>query len=307
MADTTCARNVRRLAVLVVGFLLLASCSQQTRPEQSPASVSGSPTTDSEVSTESTPSDGFDIEADRPGAFETRPPGSDLPSGDTCAKWVRATPETVPENEPYNNTEGREVEGETYLSQNIEADDIESRIDGAFVGTTDEIIQWGACKWGFDEHNLRAQAYAESTWFAGKLGDCGEPTQPETGGEGGCASLGLLQVRGANIEPVFPGVWPIAWKSTAFNVDYAMAVRRACFEGSEVWLTKSSPAENPYEPGDEWGCMGRWFSGAWYDAGAIAYMERVRVHAEAESWKDYVGCPDWKERFYCGDIDREIE
>ena len=39
------------------------------------------------------------------------------------------------------------------------------RVDGQFTGTTDEIIQWAACKWGLKDNMLRADAVRESTWF----------------------------------------------------------------------------------------------------------------------------------------------
>jgi hypothetical protein len=39
------------------------------------------------------------------------------------------------------------------------------RVDGQFTGTTDEIIQWAACKWGIADNILRAQAVEESTWY----------------------------------------------------------------------------------------------------------------------------------------------
>ena len=39
-----------------------------------------------------------------------------------------------------------------------------SRVDGNFTGTTDEILQWGACKWGFDEDLVRAIAATETWW-----------------------------------------------------------------------------------------------------------------------------------------------
>ena len=32
------------------------------------------------------------------------------------------------------------------------------RIDGNFQGTTDEIIQWAACKWGWSDELIRAEA-----------------------------------------------------------------------------------------------------------------------------------------------------
>ena len=39
------------------------------------------------------------------------------------------------------------------------------RVDGQFTGTTDEIFQWGACKWGLPDDLLRALAVRESTWY----------------------------------------------------------------------------------------------------------------------------------------------
>ena len=56
------------------------------------------------------------------------------------------------------------------------------RVTGNFTGTTDEIIQWAACKWGFDEDLIRAQTAKESWWFQSSVGDNGE-------------SFGLMQMR----------------------------------------------------------------------------------------------------------------
>ena len=39
-----------------------------------------------------------------------------------------------------------------------------ARVTGNFTGTTDQIIQWAACKWGIDEDIVRAQAAKESGW-----------------------------------------------------------------------------------------------------------------------------------------------
>jgi hypothetical protein len=39
------------------------------------------------------------------------------------------------------------------------------RVDGRFTGTTDEILQWAACKWGLPDNLARADAVIESTWF----------------------------------------------------------------------------------------------------------------------------------------------
>ena len=83
------------------------------------------------------------------------------------------------------------------------------RATGNFTGTTDEIIQWAACKWGFDEDTLRAQVVKESYWTQTTLGDwstdagvCapGHPIGAD-GRPGQCPeSVGLMQVR----TPVLP-------------------------------------------------------------------------------------------------------
>ena len=143
-----------------------------------------------------------------------------------------------------------------------------ARIDGNFRGTTDEIIQWGACKWGFDEDIVRAVAIAESFWHQSQIGDNGE-------------SFGLLQVR----KTYHPGTYPAAEKSTAYNVDYALAYRRSCFEGWLDWLHDYT--SDTYTAGNEWGCVGHWFSGRWTDdAGGQNYTATVQRHLNEKVWRE---------------------
>jgi hypothetical protein len=59
-----------------------------------------------------------------------------------------------------------------------------STVDGNFPGTTDEILQWAACKWGMDQNIAKAEAIAESSWYQSTVGDNGD-------------SYGILQVRAA--------------------------------------------------------------------------------------------------------------
>lgn len=210
--------------------------------------------------------------------FSTLPPGSALPSDAQCAAEVRKTAENRPDNTAKNNVNEYQMGhmntgAETYLAG--EAPMIATRITGNFTGTTDEILQWGACKWGFDEDDVRAQAQQESGWHQSHLGDSAAQTQA---GLAGHPSVGILQVKGGDIPPTHPGTWPYAWDSTAWNVDYTLAVRRACFEGKDTWLG------NGYTAGDEWGCIGRWFSGAWHDAGAEGYISLVKQHLTNKDW-----------------------
>ena len=138
------------------------------------------------------------------------------------------------------------------------------RLDGNFTGTTDEILQWGACKWGFDENILRAQAVQESDWHQSHVGDNGE-------------SYGILQVKRTYVKFTFPN----SKNSTAFYVDYMLAIRRICFEGGNLFI------KNGYHGGDEWGCVGNWFSGSWNDSGAQKYISLVKGRLQNKDWNHY--------------------
>ncbi len=193
------------------------------------------------------------------GHFSTLPPGSALPSDATCASKVRKTPEVRPENATYNKTLGHGAPGANppYALYN--------RVTGNFTGTTDEIIQWAACKWGIDEDIVRAQTAKESWWKQSAVGDNGE-------------SFGLMQVRQPYWGWAFNNGVGDATSSSAYNMDAALAARRACFEGLDTWLGGS------YAKGDLWGCVGLWFSGQWYDAGANTYIAAVKDYLNQHIW-----------------------
>jgi autotransporter family porin len=147
------------------------------------------------------------------------------------------------------------------------------RISGAFVGTTDEIIQWAACKWGLSDELLRAQAVVESGWVQAARGDY------ERRSEGVCTvhdrgdpcptSFGLLQNKWYFNRPAYPQLRGM----TAFHMDWSAAQLRGCYDGH-----KGFPA------GDFWGCVGNWFSGEWDDRGARDYVARVRAELAAKRW-----------------------
>ena len=165
-----------------------------------------------------------------------------------------------------------------------------ARVDGNFAGTTDEIIQWAACKWGVDEDYVRAQLVAESYWDqVNSLGDWGttatscEPRFPfGTGGRTGqCPeSFGLGQTR----FPYMSSAFPHAYDSSAYNLDVTYAIWRSCFEGTETWLNTVERGR-VYAAGDMLGCMGRWFAGRWYTPGAVNYMNAVQGHLVDRTWE----------------------
>ncbi len=208
------------------------------------------------------------------GRFSTLPPGSALPSDATCAASVRQSAwEPRPDNTTANHTNVY-LQGARLTGSNLKPYGYEARVTGNFTGTTDEILQWGACKWGIDEDIVRAQAEKESTWHQSTLGDCLGGTVSATHG---CQSVGILQIKGANLPPTHPGTWPYAYESTAFNVDYMLGMLRSCFEGKETWLG------NGYQAGDIWGCVGRWFSGNWY-VSSQNYIASVKQNMANKDW-----------------------
>ena len=218
------------------------------------------------------------------GRFGTLPTGSHLPSGGECAARVRRSPwEPRPDNGPANHTVvNATIKPWAGLGGGLDARAavFGHRVDGAFTGTTDEIIQWGACKWGLDEDIVRATAINESNWRMSELGDeTGDASQCTPGFALPCPlSFGLLQVK----HNAHPGTYPMSRQSTAFNLDYTLAVRRTCFEGWTSWLYQYG--SHPYGGGDEWGCVGFWYSGDWHDQGAENYIAAAKRNLAEKPW-----------------------
>ena len=209
-------------------------------------------------------------------------PGERLPDNAACAERVTRTREHKPMNESFNRVRGvpGKLKGKgKYLP----------RVDGDFAGTTDEILQWTACKWGVPSDVVRAMAVVESYWKMTQQGDwsdkhdrCapGLPTRSESH-PGKCAeSLGILQVR----YPYHGATFPEAALSTAYNADYAFGVWRSCFEGEETWLS-NQPRNSGYRKGDALGCIGRWASGEWWSPWAREYVRRVKLALVERKWE----------------------
>lgn len=227
--------------------------------------------------------------------FAILPPGSALPSDAECAARVKRQPENKRMNVSYNAVPGNQQLGlgGSDLRANTE---IAIRVTGNFTGTTDEVLQWAACKWGVDPDIVRAQAAVESWWRQSAKGDW--DTDPDRcppghglGGDdpvyhpGECPeSWGLFQARYLYHQSAWPGVAD----SSAFNADTACAIWRACYEGYEGWLNGVERGQT-YGSGDVWGCVGRWYAGRWHTALAEAYIARV---------KDYMNNRIWEQPFF---------
>ena len=191
------------------------------------------------------------------------------------------------------------------------------RVTGHYTGTTDEIFQWAACKWGLPDDLLRAIAVRESTWYQflhfrdGSIypdrgsGDVFVSGDAESSiycnfvarfghdyrsdlGPGSCPKtfsiVGVMSWQ----DPSWGrwphnqnGTFPFNRDSTAFALDYLGAELRGCFEGWERWLGDGGTG---YRAGRIWGCVGEWYSGAWHSGGANEYVGKVRTELGRRLW-----------------------
>jgi autotransporter family porin len=148
-----------------------------------------------------------------------------------------------------------------------------------------------ACKWGIDVNVVRAQAAVESWWFQSNPGDftndastCvpGHQTMGADGTSGECPqSIGILQDRYPYHKSAF--VNDNATKSTAYNLDYAYAIWRQCYDGGDQWMNTVEHGAT-YKAGDLWGCVGSWYAGRWYTPGAVSYIDKVKGYLAQKTW-----------------------
>jgi hypothetical protein len=228
--------------------------------------------------------------------FKTLRAGATLPDEASCTPRVRRS---AWEPRPANTTANHRVPVSAELaavapwdsahSYDNRALALQARVTGAFTGTTDEILQWVACKWGFDEDLVRAEAVESSGWTQGfrsdwtsTRADCPPDADTRQGASATeCAkTYGILQIT----WQFYKSAWPLFRDSTPFHVDYAFGLRRVCFEGLDASQASRAPAGIPYAADDEWGCMGAYFSGLWYDDGANAYVARVKGQLAGRAW-----------------------
>jgi hypothetical protein len=162
-------------------------------------------------------------------------------------------------------------------------------VTGNYTGTTDEILQWVACKWGFDVNLVRADAWQESSWIQSTVGDtCGNGAPSDEG------SFGVLQVKNKDCSGSWiQGGYPYTQNDTALDADYWGARLRACFDGAfydgDPWLYNGQTmAQVIAQHGQDyalWGCVGSWFSGNWYDSGAQSYIAKVQGWESSQPWR----------------------
>jgi O-antigen ligase len=232
--------------------------------------------------------------------FATLPPHAALPADTQCAAAAAdgISWEPRPGNAGANHTVPTFVELVAFHLAPIKGTFAPvgdfARVDGKFTGTTDQILKWGACKWGIDEDVVRAEAVTESHWRQDDVGDqtrdlalCPSGTGfPGAWNGATCEqSYGIMQMKFRSF-----GGWPLSKDDTAFNVDFRLAYQRACMNGDIAYLAQQIPPSGypryPLGNTDQmlWGCMGDWFSGSWYDTGALGYIAEVKTALIGRTW-----------------------
>lgn len=226
------------------------------------------------------------------GYFSILPPGSALPSDSVAASMVRrSTWEPRTDNTTANNY----VNATTNTLGNFSDFDAswnstyKTRINGNFTGTTDEIIQWAACKWGWSDELLRAECVTESTWHQSTLGD----NEPASNGhrvfdrvdDPSPTSFSIIQVKwyfhpSGTTSGTPQSSYPLIHVSTAFALDLFLATMRGIYDGHSTFLNGGGAGT----VGDYYGAIGSWFSGAWHDAGAASYIANVQSDLANKIW-----------------------
>jgi hypothetical protein len=271
------------------------------------------------------------------GYFRTFPIGSwsKLPGDARCARYVhRSTWEPRPSNAIPNRTMPavaavrRSLAARPVRAQPGSYDRrwdtwLLARVTGHHTGTTDENIQWAACKWGLSDNLVRAVADAESTWFQRErfrsgacvekrgCGDIVVKGTPATGvycnqlkrygydyqkdyGARRCPkTFSIIGVMSWE-DPAWGrmagnqnGTFPFSRDSTAFALDYYGAFMRGCLEGWAWWLTGSpGTARSRNVVGRLNGCVGAWYAGAWKTKPANDYTALVNKTWAQRVWLD---------------------
>jgi hypothetical protein len=231
------------------------------------------------------------------GYFRLLPVGSyaTLPDDRQAAAEVhRSAWEPRPANVKYNHTLATHlrIQREKAAAKAVDTrwnKYILGRITGHFTGTTDEIFQWAAAKWGLPDNLLRTVAYMESGWHQSNFGDYVHDAAKCPAGytKLPCpVTFGIVGTKSTS----WPGVFPWNRDSTAAAVDVLGGWLRGCYEGWVWWLRDhGSQSRDAYHAGDIWGCVGAWYSGNWHDglvtgASGESYLLRAQYWDRIRPW-----------------------
>ncbi len=265
-------------AALVIGLVACGAGHNDAKPSAKPSTQ---PTNAPTTLPKPPPPDNY---------FTLSAPGTPLPSDRQCAARLHRSPwEPRPENREANRrVPAQPVSLGTYTQfTDVWNRSYRTRVTGNFRGTTDEIIQWAACKWGWSDDMVRAEAVRESKWEMAIEGDVeprsrGHCTFDDT--RNTCpTSFGIMQIKWyfhpQVSDPRVGSSYPLSRESTAFNIDLQLAELRGCYDGMSTYLGDTR--------GDAWGCVGYWYSGAWHTPGADRYIGIVQGILREKPWRDW--------------------
>ena len=204
--------------------------------------------------------------------FGLAPPAAQgaFPRSDTyCAARVQIFGERVPANTRANHTVipwWTNLHFGPWINQTPEMRANFLRVTGHFAGTTDEVIEWAACKWGLDQNIIKAEAIAESNWQQSEIGDNGD-------------SYGIIQVRASRAgSPASAnngwGGWPFTQRSTAADLDAYAAYIRTVYDGRSYM---GNATRNHI-----WAAVSSWQSG--YNSGLDWYVRQVQAYLAQKAW-----------------------
>jgi hypothetical protein len=166
-------------------------------------------------------------------------------------------------------------------------------VTGHFTGTTDEIIQWAAWKWGIPADWLRAQYSVESYWRQSEMGDVASvspavyaeypPQARIPGGDQVNETMGISAVKWIPDGSVGAGTEPLRWESTAFACDYQAATIRYYYDNPDG--LRSGWGDSSYFAGNAWDALGGWFEPyPWLNSGQLEYIAKVQGALADRTW-----------------------
>lgn len=208
--------------------------------------------------------------APKPQYWATAPLNARLPRPDAyCAARVQKFAERIPGNTAPDHAsppKGTNLHLGPWKNQDPVMAANLAKVTGNFRGTTDEIFEWAACKWGWDQNAAKAEAVAESTWNQHEVGD---------GGESFC----ILQVKAARPAPGSRdnawGGYPWIARSTAVCADLQMAILHSYYTGASYMGNSIR--------GHFWAAVSAWESG--YNSGLDGYVREVQYYLAHQTWK----------------------
>ncbi|MFZ0042493.1 MAG: hypothetical protein WAK93_14370 [Solirubrobacteraceae bacterium] len=221
-------------------------------------------------------------------------------SDQQAAAGVIPTAENRPQNAGPNHYMPTSAQLQTFRSATnnlgqsvLVANPYNRYVTGHYTGTTDEIIQWAAQKWGIPADVLRAEYVQESDWKMSQLGDLTTVTPAQyaqyppqarvAGTDEVYESMGISQIKWTPNGSVGAGTEPLRWESTAFNVDYQAATVRFYYD--DPGGARSDWGDSTYSPGQAWNSIGGWYEPyPWLNQGQLNYVHEVQSQLSARRW-----------------------